>query len=414
MRSVGGKKQAQYHGLKELKLSIPKLNIDRVQSWINNQEPTSPSSIDSIETTSSLRSDGKRNSPSPKKKVNLSPVNKSGGQTSASKDSTSKIDSDHESKSSQSDSCSIMVDETSETCENPSDAVTDKSFNPRKKRYAFSSSRHLKALSMRSEPLRESESEERQTDGSEMAASEGCLPRLRSQTRSTGNGGSTDDRRTLRKSSRLRRTVRNFPSSTDTTTSLGNSSSDSSSESEYSGTENGSENLSKTEKSTIKTNAKSVSSIETRSRNSAKKSNPASPEEEPSSNYQTPNESVEKNSQQDQQASNVAYSPRASTKRKLYPDDQHSSGSKAKRIPVDCMLDGRRVLPKILETIKRQSDQLRTQNPAAADEINMIYEQIHSSHQKISSNMTEEYVDIADRVKHCSRNLYSLRLRTKK
>lgn len=142
--------------------------------------------------------------------------------------------------------------------------------------------------------------------------------------------------------------------------------------------------------------------------------NQISPQEEPPSNYQTPDQSGEKFTTCDKRNSTdilpESEALRASIKRKLYIDDE-SVHSKSRLSSMGCLLGGReRNLVKILDTMKNQSNLLRPNFPQAAEDIDVCIARIFSSHEKITSNLTEENLEISEIVKIRTRN--SRRLRT--
>lgn len=116
------------------------------------------------------------------------------------------------------------------------------------------------------------------------------------------------------------------------------------------------------------------------------------PLEEPTSNYQTPDAQDEDPVTQNLQETNVL---RASIKRKLYQDREISNNSpKSKRILVEHSIDGRRILPKVLETLQKQSEELRlikTLGTKHEEALEICIARVLSSHQKLhlTNDLTE-------------------------
>ena len=124
-------------------------------------------------------------------------------------------------------------------------------------------------------------------------------------------------------------------------------------------------------------------------------------EEPPSSNYQTPIQEEQHIIPADEFKTNFR---KAAIKRKLYMDEQTVNSPKSKRIPLDSVQNGRTVLPKIIEMLKKHSNNLRTRDRFAAkhcEELDRCIEDVFFSHQRVNQNLTDDQLDtaIVDKVK---------------
>ena len=124
-------------------------------------------------------------------------------------------------------------------------------------------------------------------------------------------------------------------------------------------------------------------------------------EEPPSSNYQTPIQEEQHVIPADEFKTNFR---KAAIKRKLYMDEQTVNSPKSKRIPLDSVQNGRTVLPKIIEMLKKHSNNLRTRDRFAAkhcEELDRCIEDVFFSHQRVNQNLTDDQLDtaIVDKVK---------------
>lgn len=382
--------------VKELRVAIPILERDRVQSWINrNQELACPSSSES----GSLYCENK------KKQIQSSVK-------TTEKLLTESIDREifhHGAVTvSEGESCPsstpTRVEETSDTWENPSDAEglssTSASSHRRiETRYICRRLTEQAKLCNKVESCQVSELDESKSfTGSE----DSDHPRqLRSRTRKQIRTESPPGVNT-----RSRKKIRKVSTSSGSYTSA-------------SSLENNSPQKSGTKLSTevaaseIALNPTDLNSRTEAERLSTERNplNGTPPLEELTSNYQTRDQQEEQLVIQNVQEIKEISMRRTSIKRKLYEDEEVAKDfPKSKRIPVDQGIDGHRMLPRVLETLKKQSELLRLTKALDhhVDGLETCIARVLSFHEKFHQNLTNDLSasDIAERVKQNSRSAF--------
>lgn len=372
--------------MKELQVATPIIERERVQSWIDkNQGPSLP-----LKDIASRSEQQRQQFTSSVKTVSNSDEKISTELRSLEICHHGAVSvSDAESCPS---SSPTRIEETSETWENPSDAEelssTSVSSRPRIQTRLYRW-RHL----TKQAELYSKEEADCQVNELEQGRSLTDLnrPRLRSQNRKQIREESSPEM-----NGRLRKKFRKLSSSS----------------------ENYSEASSFENRSSQKSSAKSsseISALETKlpspielilnspsattERLSTEKFplNGTPPLEEPTSNYQTPNAEEEELITENVQETKTL---RASIKRKLYEDDEVAKNTmESKRIVMD---RGRRILSNVLETLQKQSDELRLVKALDirhVEGLEICIARVLSSHQKLYPTDDLSDSDIAERVK---------------
>lgn len=392
---------------------IPFTNVGRVQSWIDNHDPASHSSVENTvcdvnrQLVSSSKTVGNssneifemRFAKTSETESALSIMNESSLRNQKAK--TKRKQTEHESESPQHVSLSECESANSPVLrveESDAEAVSSTTTSSNTKiQTTFTPWKYLteQAKQMKMEEYEDSGQPAavlKENVQSESSGSEDGFPRLRSQARKINNVKLVK----VRKSSRLKTKDYKKPvCSANLSTSAS--------------PENGSANKRKrTFRMESESDFKLSKAKQITQQHVESQLDGTPPIEEPSSNYQTPIQQEKDILCVNELETSLR---KAAIKRKLYEDEKTVDTPKSKRIPLDLDLpNGRRVLSNVLDVLKKHSEKLSQKDRFSArhcEELNRCIKDVFFSHQRVNQNVADDHLvtELAYRIKHSAANI---------